>query len=258
MDGYIKFYRKTLDSPIICKDSDYFAVWGYLLLSATHKEYETLFNGEKIILLPGQLITGRKAISSKFKVDESKVQRILKSFENEHQIEQLTCNRNRLITILNWDIYQSNEQQIKQQVNNNCTTSEQPVNTNKKVKNIKNVKNKTYGDFFEEIWKLYPIKKGKASVSDKQKNILFKIGYEEIERAIKRYIDDSKNTNIEFWKYGSSFFNKGYIDYLDENYTPVDPNMVTIKKESAKPKNSFTGFGQRTYDYNELEKQLLK
>ena len=35
------------------------------------------YKGKKIVLLPGQLITGRKSIAKKFKIDESKVQRIL-------------------------------------------------------------------------------------------------------------------------------------------------------------------------------------
>lgn len=130
MEGWVCLYRKILENPIICKDSDYFAVWCYLLLSATHKKTSALFKGKKIVLLPGQLITGRKSIAKKFKVDESKVQRILKTLENEHQIEQQTSSQNRLITIINWHQYQESEQQITQQVNNECTTDEQRVNTN--------------------------------------------------------------------------------------------------------------------------------
>lgn len=130
MEGWVCLYRKILENPIICKDSDYFAVWCYLLLSATHKKTSALFKGEKIILLPGQLITGRKSIAKKFKIDESKVQRILKTLENEQQIEQQTSSQNRLITIINWYQYQEIEQQNARQVNNECTTSEQRVNTN--------------------------------------------------------------------------------------------------------------------------------
>ena len=89
-----------------------------------------MFKGKKIVLLPGQLITGRKSIAKKFKIDESKVQRILKTLENEQQIEQQTSSQNRLITIINWYQYQEIEQQNAQQVNNECTTSEQRVNTN--------------------------------------------------------------------------------------------------------------------------------
>lgn len=122
--GWIRQYRKVLNNPIICKDADYFAVWHYLLLNATHKQINSVFNGKKIILKSGQLITGRKKIAEKFNIDESKVQRILKVFENEQQIEQQTSSRNRLITIKKWKEYQPSEQQNKQRVNNERTTNE--------------------------------------------------------------------------------------------------------------------------------------
>ena len=141
MEGWIKLHRKTLDNPIITKDSDYLAVWVYLLLNTTYKEYDVLFKGKRITLKKGQLLTGRKSISEKLKIDENKVQRILKTLENEQQIEQQSSNKNRLITIVSWDKYQQDEQQIEQQVNNKRTTTEQQVNTNKNVKNIKNIKN---------------------------------------------------------------------------------------------------------------------
>ncbi len=143
MEGWIKLHRKLLDNPIIVKDSDYLSVWIYVLLNATHKEYDTLFQGKRITLKKGQLITGRKSISEKLKINESKVQRILKTLENEQQIKQQKGNKNRLITILSWDKYQQDEHQTEQQVNNNRTTSEQQVNTNKNEKNIKNDKNVT-------------------------------------------------------------------------------------------------------------------
>ena len=141
MDGYIKLYRKTLENPVICQDSEHLAVWVYLLLKATHTNYPAMFKGKRITLLPGQLLTGRKSISLALCISESKVQRILKAFESEQQIEQQTGNKNRLVSIVRWHEYQSGEQQTEQQVNNNRTTSEQQVNTNKNGKNGKNVKN---------------------------------------------------------------------------------------------------------------------
>lgn len=144
MDGYIKLHRKILDNPVVCKDAEYYAVWSYLLLNATHKEIQKDFNGGTVTLVPGQLITGRQSIAKKFKIDENKVQRVLKRLEIEHQIEQQTCNKNRLITVLNWESYQSNEQQNEQQLNNKRTTTEQQVNTNKNDKNVKNEKNNKY------------------------------------------------------------------------------------------------------------------
>ena len=75
--------------------------------------------------------------------------------------------------------------------------------------------------FFEEIWKLYPVKKGKASVSDSKKKTLFAIGVDEIKRAIDRYLSELKKD--ESWRKaqnGSTFFNSGYVDYLDKNFVP--------------------------------------
>lgn len=123
-NGWIKLNRKILNNPIVCKDSDYFSVWCLLLLLATHTPINKVFKGKKIILREGQLITGRKFIANLFKISESKVQRILKGFENEHQIEQQTSSQNRLITIINWREYQNNEQPNGQRVNNEWTTSE--------------------------------------------------------------------------------------------------------------------------------------
>lgn len=156
MEGWIKIHRKILENPIIFKDSDYLAIWIYLLLNATHKEIPALFKGKKITLKPGQLITGRKSISHQLKISESKTYRVINDYKNEHQIEQQTSNQNSLITILNWDKYQQIEQQNEQPVNNERTASEQPVNTNKNVKNIKNErsninkKQKSFEDVFNE------------------------------------------------------------------------------------------------------------
>lgn len=151
MNGWIKLYRKIMENPIVTKDADYLAIWVYLLLNATHDTYPALFRGKKILLKPGQLLTGRKAIASRLSISESKVGRVLETFKNEQQIEQQTSNKNRLISIVNWDFYQGVEQQseqqldnswtaTEQQVNNSRTTSEQQVNTNKNVKNNKNDK----------------------------------------------------------------------------------------------------------------------
>lgn len=142
MDGWIKLHRCALNNPIVCKDSDYFAVWCYLLLEASHTPKDAVFNGERITLKEGQLLTGRNAIAEQFNINPSKVQRIMQKLESEHQIEQQTGNKNRLVSIHNWGLYQEVKQQSAQQLNNNCTTTEQQVNTNKKEKNDKNEKNK--------------------------------------------------------------------------------------------------------------------
>lgn len=127
--GWISLHRKILNNLIVTKDSDYFSVWVYLLLKATHTEYDEHFNGKIITLTPGQLVTGRKVISKQFNISESKVQRILKKLEIEQLIEQRTSPNQRLITVINYKDYQSSEQRFEQRLNNERTTTEQRLNT---------------------------------------------------------------------------------------------------------------------------------
>jgi len=72
--------------------------------------------------------------------------------------------------------------------------------------------------FFESIWRLYPNKKGKGQVSDTQKKKLYKIGFEHIKRAIDRYVQVKEKEPWRQYQNGSTFFNSGHVDYLDENY----------------------------------------
>ncbi|MGE5633378.1 MAG: replication protein [Caulobacteraceae bacterium] len=93
----------------------------------------------------------------------------------------------------------------------------QQINTLKKE-----LKKNEHEEFFESIWKLYPKKKGKGQVSDNQKKKLFRIGIEEMTRAIERYKKEKAETDMQYWQNGSTFFNSGYIDYLDANYVEAE------------------------------------
>lgn len=133
--GYIRLYRKILDNPVVNKDNDHLSVFIYLLLTANHSEKKVIFNGNQITLKPGQLVTGRKNIAECCHVSESKVERILSKLESEQQIEQQKSTKKRVISVLNWGIYQKSEQQSEQQTNDEWTTkfgkSEQQKNSTK-------------------------------------------------------------------------------------------------------------------------------
>jgi DNA-binding MarR family transcriptional regulator len=242
--GYVKLYRKLLNNPIICKDGDYLSVWIYLLLKATHTEYPEVFKGEKIILQPGQLITGRKKISEKLSISESKVTRIINKFIFEHQIEQQTSNENRLITVLNWNEYQVSEQPNEQPVNNHRTTSEQPVNTNKNVKNDKNVINKTYSDIPELNKAILEFiefrKKIKAPMTDRAIELL-KANLNKLSNSMPDQIAILNQSIMNGWK--------GVFELKQD------------KPQQPKSTNRFNQFPQRNYtamDYQALEKALIQ
>ncbi len=103
---------------------------------------------------------------------------------------------------------------------------------------------------FERLWLLYPNKKGKGQVFDKAKLKLLEVGYDEMVRAIDRYkVELEKDKEWRKPQNGSTFFNSGYIDYLDANYVP---------SKKAANKNQFNNFHQREYDYDAMEKLLLE
>lgn len=86
-------------------------------------------------------------------------------------------------------------------------------------------------DFFEFLWKAYPKKKGKGQVSFTQKRKLYKLGQEQMLRTILRYKNDIKKnkTADKYVKNGSTFFNSGYVDYLDENYEGADAKSYGVE-----------------------------
>lgn len=146
--GYIKVFRSIMDKGWY-KDSECVALWLHLLLKANHKEAEFMLGYSIVKLLPGQLVTGRKSLSYETGISESKIERILKLFEIEQQIEQQTNSRNRIITILSWDAYQKSEQQV----DSPRTASEQPVDTNNNNNKNNNDKKDIYKakrEFYEK------------------------------------------------------------------------------------------------------------
>lgn len=244
IDGWISLHRKTLDNPIVCKDSDHLAVWVYLLLNATHTKYDVLFKGKRITLQPGQLITGRKSISEKINVDEYKVQRILKTFETAQQIAQQTTAQNRLVSILNWDSYQQSAQQNAQQVHNDCTTSAQRLHTNNNVNkgnNVNNVNN-SEGPHDPKVKKHKHGEFKQVLLSDSEvESLKEKLGEQVMHEYIRR-LDEYIGSK------GASY-KSHYLTIL--KWHRDDENKAKPQKDTKKD------FNEREYDYDDLERKLL-
>lgn len=137
-EGWISLHRKILENPIVTKDAEHFYVWVYLLLNATHKDMPVLFGKEKIVLGPGQLVTGTTKISSDTQISRSKVQRILKTFKNDMQIDTQTCSQGTLISIRNWEKYQLDDTESDTRVIRKRYASDTQVSTNNNDNNENN------------------------------------------------------------------------------------------------------------------------
>lgn len=106
----------------------------------------------------------------------------------------------------------------------------------------------------DRLWMLYPVKKGKGKISDTQKKKLLKIGYDEMARAIERYKRYVESVDYLHYQNGGTFFNGGYVDYLDANY---DPKSEPEAKSNQK-KNMFNDYPHREYDFDAIKKGMFK
>ena len=257
-EGWIKVHRKMLKNPVVCKDAEHLAVWMYILCSAAYEEHDTWFEGKRITLKPGQFITGRKKVSHFLDISESKVDRILKCFENEHQIEQQSRSHGRLISVINWESYQETEHQNEQPVNSYRTASEQPVNTTKERKESKESNNYSYdsviavwNDLPEPVSKITRITKGSSREKKLHKRIL-DYGEDTVLTAIQNIKKSS------FLQGGGS---KGWVITFDWFVSPE--NFVKVLEgnysDQAKQKtgNKFTDITKHEYDFGALEKEIL-
>lgn len=106
-------------------------------------------------------------------------------------------------------------------------------------------KSNIYISEFEAIWKLYPRKEGKAKARESFIKLRKKHSLEELQRAVERYKEVTKDENKKYIKHASTFFNGGYEDYLDENYTEVvKDNTKALKNEKPKP-NKLLGWDDK-------------
>ena len=230
-NGWIKLHRKTLDNPIVMKDTDYLAVWMWLLLNATHSDHDTIYEGKRITLKAGQFITGRKIISKELKINESKIQRILKTFEIEQQIEQQTNPRCRLISILRWTDYQLDEQQSEQQVNNKRTLNNKTKNDKKDI----------YAQEFEKLWLLVPKKVSKKKAYQKYILAVKKKDHDEIYTAFKNQVDNNwKDTDPKFTPALDVWLNNERWD--DAVIKPTVQTVTKKKQFRLLPSGMYKGF----------------
>ena len=133
--------------------------------------------------------------------------------------------------------YRLSKDIVKDIENNLCASDNAPKDSKAAI-----------NEFFESIWKLYPSKKGKGQISDSKKKVLYNIGYDELSRAIERYKAGLAKDEWRKPQNGSTFFNSGYIDYLDANYS--EPEQITDPEEGDR------SIYQDEEDYRRLREEL--
>lgn len=147
-EGWFKLHRELMKKPIWLESTPEQKVILITLLSmANHRGKEWEWKGSSYKAEPGQFVTSLESIKDKCGkgISLQNVRTALKRFEKYEFLTNESTKQNRLITIVNWGIYQAREDESNKETNSELTDTSQTPNshltTNKNVKNDKNVKN---------------------------------------------------------------------------------------------------------------------
>ena len=228
-EGWIKLHRCLLDKAIwISSTPEQKTILITLLLLANHEGKEWEWKGKQFKAQPGQFVTSLDSLAKKCGngVSVKNVRTAIDKFKKYGFLANESTKTGRLITIVNWGFYQSEinttGKDIDKEVAKNRQSTGKQVATNKNDKNDKNI----YIDDFEEIWSLYPRKEGKAGARKSYEKLRKTYSKEELIRCVERYASKVTDTEKQFIKQGSTFFNGGYEDYLDINFKDNKPKKI--------------------------------
>lgn len=127
--GYIRLYRDLLYSSVWFNASaQQKVILITLLLMAQWKPFSWEFSGRKYDLKPGQLFTSTKKIAGLSHTTPQNVRTALKNFEAYGFLTQKVTKLGRLITIVNWGKYQTDDEEPNKQDNKEVTKNQQRPN----------------------------------------------------------------------------------------------------------------------------------
>ena len=182
MDGWVKLHRCILDKAIwTTSNPEQKVILVTILCLANHEEKQWHWKGKKFICKPGQFITSSISLASKSGCSRQNVRTALTKFQNYDFLTYESTKTGILITVVNWDKYQSYKEETNQPTNQDLTNSQptanQQLTTNKNYKNNKNNKNNKkyiYADFVsmtEEEYKKLIDAFGENGTKDRIENL---------------------------------------------------------------------------------------
>jgi len=140
MQGWIKLHREITEKVIWSESTpEQKTILITLLMMANHKEKEWVWQGDRYKASPGEFVTSLASIVEKCGkgITVQNVRTALKKFESYGFLTYQSTNKNRLVTIVNWGIYQDQEEELTSKPTGNQQATNKQLTTNKNVKNVR-------------------------------------------------------------------------------------------------------------------------
>jgi len=144
-NGWIKLYRKIINTSWYYKRSTVVHLFIHLLIKANHRENKFFWNGKEMTIKRGEFITGLNKLSEETGISIQSIRTALTILKSTNTITIKSTNKFSIIQIVNYDQYQSEEEKLTSKSTSTLTNNQQTTNkqltTNKNDKNDKNEKN---------------------------------------------------------------------------------------------------------------------
>jgi len=236
-EGWIKLHRRLLDWEWF-DDHNTFRLFTYILLKANYEPK----NWHGIPIGRGQLLTSLPSLSDATGISVQSIRTSLTKLKSTGELTDKPTSTNRLLTVVNYDEYQTNDNGPTGTSTGNLTDKQQTTNrqltSTKEVKNIKELKKKEDIGDFDSFWLAYgKIGNKQQALKAYTKAIKEGINHETILRGLTNYQNYCRELGQEqrFIKHASTWINnRGWEDdyIVTEQYT--QQNTKLSKHERAK------------------------
>lgn len=184
--GWISLNRELMNHWVWDCEFSAGQAWVDLLLYANHSQVKLMIKGQLIEVNRGQQARSELTLSKAWKWSRNKVRRFLKNLEKDGMIELKSGHLTTVITICNYDSFQSNDtagdttkgQQSKQQKDNSRNTNNNVNNENNENKPLdqsKIAREELIQSSFDYWWKAYPTKTARKASFKKWQSITKKM-----------------------------------------------------------------------------------
>lgn len=200
--GWICVHRQLLEWEWF-SDHNTFRLFVYFMLKANHQDKKW----KGILIKRGQHLTSLDAISAGSGLTKSQVRTSIKKLKSTHEIAHESNKQHTVITVINYNLYQSGDTQVNTQVTHESHTSDTPMTPNNNVNNENNEDNKEnrssfINDGFEHWWLNYKKKADKKKALQKFKLITRSFTDDRFTEFVNMITKDCKkrfvNTEKEF------------------------------------------------------------
>ena len=130
--GWICVHRQLLEWEWF-SDHNTFRLFVYFMLKANHQDKKW----KGILIKRGQHLTSLDAICAGSGLTKSQVRTSIRKLKSTHEIAHESNKQHTVITVINYNLYQSNDTQISTQVTHESHTNDTQVTPNNNDNNVK-------------------------------------------------------------------------------------------------------------------------